>query len=71
MRKTYAVIPVLMSFVFFGFTMTPIFSESFEFRGKTIEEGTQCAEWFIDYQLSKPYDIFVKAPSLMKIDKFC
>ena len=45
--------------------------DSYSFRGKTFEDGSECAQYFIDYQMSRPYDIFVKAPALMKFDKSC
>ena len=45
--------------------------ESYTFRQTTFEEGSECAELFITFQTAKPYDIFTKAPALMKFDKNC
>ena len=45
--------------------------ESYIFRGKTFELGSECAELLVTYLDAEYYDIFTKAPALMKFDKTC
>ena len=59
-------VTALSSFFSVGYAI-----ESYTFRQTTFEEGSECAELFITFQTTKPYDIFTKAPALMKFDKNC
>ena len=71
-KKTIVVIAVLAVVAVSGtFFSVGYALESYTFRDKTFEEGSECAELFIQYQTAKPYDIFTKAPALMKFDKNC
>jgi len=45
--------------------------EIYYFRHGSFQEGTECAQFFIDYQSATAYDYMAKVPALMKFDKYC
>ena len=69
--KTRLLIAIVAACVLVGYTGVAIAVNSYEWRGTTFEEGSECAELFVDYQTAQPYDIFTKAPAMMKFDNNC
>lgn len=69
--KSKIIFLVVILSIIMVYSMGSALATDYSFRGKTFEENSECAQYFIDYQTSEAYDIFTMAAALMKFDSGC
>ena len=71
MNKRILGVLIVMSVIVIGIAGVAWAVDTYTFRNTTFELGSECAELFVIYHDAQYYDIWTKAPALMKFDKTC
>jgi Na+-translocating ferredoxin:NAD+ oxidoreductase RnfG subunit len=70
-KQTYVIVLCVIAAISIGLVGVVYALETYTFRQTEFEANSECAELLITYTSAAPYDIFTKAPALMKFDQGC